>query len=816
MNRPSRLLPLLALTLAAFSIAAAGRPLAPRPLVPTPYATLPPVSAYAGGRFLTVWREAMGTIGTPLMGAFSDASGQKISPRSFALDIPPVHDGVSYRLLGMGDSFTLFWRIEGSGVTNMVDVDLEGRVTNRRTVALPDYIDSAFAWNGTHFLAVMQSPGFYTAAVALFDRAGRIVVPPAPVPGRTETFDIVVAGERFIAVTSSAQSVIAQEVTAAGVTEATIIDYGPGSPYVGYSVRRAVATPLDNGDVLVVWAATILDKGLLKAAVVRPDGTRPAQSTLFTNGLVDIAPLEVLRTGDEYLVAFVSGGAVYRVRLDASAAPLGDPEVVLQTNGQPARHAAASPGTILIPYAEGGFPIVRTVAIGADGQTRTDDLLSIGYARQLQPILGTGSGNVFAAWTELANGVATLCGTTVDADGEPREPVRIAQSELAATETAFNGIHHLVLHHDATKLMATRVTADGMVAALPLVLTEGLDDGGTEAAVVWTGDRWIVVWTDHRYLLSVTISASGVMSNMRTLDVHAPLPPGESRLVKRPVLAFDGSRVLLTWWEFVGGCLILCVSEEPPKIYATRLTRTGAPSDLQPVDLELPGTPKLSVATSGSEFLVVAGSKLRVLDGGSQLRVMVARDLMDWPALSDVTWDGTSYVVALRYSAVQSYLRVLRLDRAANDAAVRRGTTTLPPDEPAAPSIATPFAGNALIGVQEGTPADGASATVYLERDLAPLPAPPGTPRNVHVRRLSSTELEVAWDPPAEGEPDSYIVELTFDFWQTRVHVPGGTRQVRVTWYYGDPVVRVRAFNVAGPSGPAPEGSGKTKRRAVR
>lgn len=808
------------LCLASLSLAAAGRPLAPRTIAPTANFVFNPVTAFAGGRFLTIWRESMGFLGDPIMGAFSDANGARLSERSFPLGIPPVNDAFSYDLVSTGDAFTLFW-VDDDRRTFMADVDLEGHVTNHRIAGIPWSINTRIAWNGTHFLAVTQTNGRPTGVVTMFDRDGRAVLPPVAFPGEAFYFDIAVVDGRFVMLRSDFDAVVAHTVTPQGLGERMRTNAPTG---VTYRPSRIVATPAANGDLLVLWGTEIGQQGELRSAILRADGSRTAE-VVVTGGAAGIVPLEVLRTGNGYLVAYTEAGRLLRVLLDAAGARAGEPELVQQPFVSNLS-AAAGGDTILVPFNTTAAALgpIATLAITA-GNKPQPEIVSAGYSRQLQPVLAEGGDNLLATWTEIAGDATFVRATSVSDEGEPGEPVHVADGVLATAETPWNNAgsfmedsHHLVVYQDDNHLLATRVTDSGTVTP-PIVIAEVA--ASAEAAVVWVDSRWVVVWTDGSVLRSLTVSRDGVASATRLLEVHAPLPEGWLRFVRSPRLAYDGGDVLLVWREVhrdpdddlppVGG-------GQPTRTWAIQLTKTGLPPTGPPLELELDG-PSLSVASSGFDFAVVAGQHARILKGDGPLRVTASRELFPWPAVSDVTWDRNHYDVALRYFGANTdwYLAVIPFDGNGNVTGTGRVTSTLPPDFEVAPSIARAGFG-ALIGVQEGTIDDGFDATVYREQDFAFMPSPPSPPRNVHVRQLSSTEFEVSWDAPAGGDPGSYIVEQFLNgTWTVVARVAGNVRRANVITNGSAPIVRVRAFNAAGPSEPAEHGgSGRSRRRAVR
>jgi hypothetical protein len=805
---------LLLLSLTSLSLGAAGRELAQPLPAPTSYVTIAPQVAFAGGRFLTVWREDMGYLGSPVMGTFSDASGRSRSARAFPLALPVITNPHSMRLIASGESFTLFWLDNVQG-TLMAHLDLQGRVTSIHTVALPGHFLGAYAWNGTHFLAIVQRNATYEAVGTIFDREGRVVRGAIDIPFFTYAFDITVANGEFVAVTSGWDGIHVQTITTDAVQKHKTIERTSGPTSGTYRVTQGVLTPNGNGDVLVVWAGGGNERDELKSITFRHDGTLSEPSVLATRPGV-IMPLEVTRTRAGYLAAYTNTNGepveLWTVRMDPSGARAAEP-LKAPTPLVLGASAAANNSTILVVSPKPADPIgILATAIEEDGQARAPEVLSIGWSRQTQPILSAGGGRVLAAWSESDGD-----GYTVRvADTAVSSSAIVANGVLAARELSWNGTHHLVVHHDNTRILATRITPDGGVFDQPLVLGN-LGPGSSQppASVVWTGDYWLVVWTDGERLRVVDVSRGGFASVPRKLDVHPPLLEGWSRYIGLPALGFDGAHALLVWHE----------SQQPPcsffppcgggetKTFATLLTRDGAQAG-NTVELELQSFAPVSIASSGRELFVLSGTRAVVLDGDpSVLRVAATRDLFDWNASSDVTWDGRDYVVAMRYLGAQWHLSLRRFDALLNDVTAPRGTPTLTPDLFEPPSVAAPFSGDALAGVQEGTIETGVRATVYREAELPLLPAPPAPPPNVRVRQTNTLRYEVTWDPSPSGDVELYLVEVQTPggTWIEAARVGAGVRSVEVAW----PTVRVRAFNAGGSSATiSPVYPGK--RRSVR
>ncbi|HYK03377.1 MAG TPA: fibronectin type III domain-containing protein [Thermoanaerobaculia bacterium] len=781
-----RTLLLLLFSLTTLSAGAAGRELAPREVASTPYAKAEAHTAFAGGRFLTVWQEDMGYLGRQVMGAFSDANGRRVSPRSFPLALPEMRDYWSMQLVAMGDSFALFRGNAELGAV-MIEIDLAGKVTAVRTVELPHPVPAKFAWNGEYFLA-LQSPSYSYAEAALLDRDGKIVRAGIPLPQAANQFDVVVMGREFAVVTNGPPGLFLQLISENGAGRRRTIADWYGTSEGPYRPQDAVVTLTPSGRLLIVWSAGTYVRQHLRAVTF----TNDAEGTLSPVRLLaenagSIVPLGVLSTGGEAMVAF---SALEGYRNELRTVRFATPEEA----------AAPSSGTSQVLL----FPSITTerhvvsVAIGVDGQRRAPELLSLGFSRQSQPILGAGGGNVLATWTESAD---TVRSALVTPDGEPLPAAPVAHGTIAARELAWSGAYQLGVQRDGRKLTAMRITADGRaVDKEPIVLAEMVPPALYPASVVWTGEQWVVVWTAGSRLRVARVSAAGIPSAARSLPLPLAPPDSTRREVQPPLVAFDGEHVLVLWTEISMAPCELAAPPCPftdPRRFALLLTPDGSPTD--DVPFELPIGFGTSIASSGSEFLILDGTRATVLvKGRNRLRIAAMRELFNYPATSDVTWDGRDYVVALRYTGANWYLALKRLDRNLQDVGETRGTRTLAPDQFEQPSVAAPFAGEALIGLQEGTPADGVRAVVYREADLAPLPPRPDAPRNVRLRQLGTDRYEVTWEPSAGAE--QYRIEAlgSDGEWHWIAGTDAGTHHATVRW----PNLRVSAFNAGGASEP--------------
>ena len=273
------------------------------------------------------------------------------------------------------------------------------------------------------------------------------------------------------------------------------------------------------------------------------------------------------------------------------------------------------------------------------------------------------------------------------------------------------------------------------------------------------------------------------------------------RATTDPALSFNGSTLLLVWNETeVSHCNFFppCSANTLPGV-ATQLTLDG---QLLSPRLAVPRALDYTIATSGTDFFILGGTTATVIDANAS-RILASRPIFHWSASGDVTWDGSSYAVALRYLGAVWHVSVTHFDRELNVVGTPRGTATLPPDVYPAPSIAS-----GIIGVQEGDAVNGARAVAYLESELPPLPAPPPAPLNVQAAPIGNGRYAITWDEAAGAELYRVFVYGLAEGVVIEIRDVPATAERRVIGSTG--AVRVIAFNAGGTSEPPP------RRRATR
>lgn len=805
-----RLLLLLSLSLSLF---AAGRDLGPRAIAPTAYMTqLPSVAANANGRFLTVWVESMGVLGTHIKGAFSDASGRRISATAFTV-VPNVQTQW-LRVAASGNSFAVFWF--DNGTARMATLDAEGRATNVRALPIPVNSWTEVAGNGSHFLMVTKVAAFQTQAIFL-DHDGSIVRREDVDPFATE-FRVLPQGNTFVVVLSNPRLSIYRITATDGITTAHQVE-GTVPPGTMSRPLDVVAARTENG-TLVVWSYGVFGPSTsdLHSVLMRDDGSL-TNVHIVTRQLGILTPHALMRDGSGALLAFThqtdahAVATIRTMRLDANGAMTGS-----ETDGPDIRTqpGAATNGNVILLAGSSGvqfIPRVSAVVIGTDGTPRDPEMLSLAFARQHQPILGSGNNRFLAMWSEHEGDAAYLRSTLLDRDGTPSQRPTAAASFLATRDLAFNGSEYLAVHRSGDKLLVTRIDANGAaIDAQPIVLEAPHSSTiwwEKPIAVAWTGAHWMVLWPNEHQIMVSFVSSNGVATTPRALGIEQqrpPLPDGQYRRMTDVAVAYDGARALLVWNEQQYEiCYFPICGDLGTFTFATHLSADGAVLE---TPIELPSADRPSVATSGREFVVVSGTKATVVRN-NRLAIITTGTLPGIHGTSDVAFDGRDYLVAVRYQVANWYLRVHRID--AELRGTVEGIQTLAPDRFDPPSIAALPSREVLIAIQEGTPETGARATVYREDELHALPAPPKPPANVRITREGLLYV-YTWDAPDDPVEQYFIEEVTPEgiVWRAG---PAGPDVRQVKSPYRD--VRIRARNAGGESAPAPEEPIPSRRRAV-
>jgi hypothetical protein len=790
------------LLLASLNALAAGRELAPPPVIAADPVTSRTCVAEAGGRFLTVWFESRGSlVDTALMGILTDGRGARIGP-PFFIGAFKTWSSQAFDLVGTGDSFAVFQTSE-NGITRIIDIGLDGRVLRTRTLNLGPHVALRAAWDGTRFLAVMTRIETNTRlhSAALLSREGEVLKSGVPIQGTEIVREVVATPTRFLVLTADTRTFTAHDVTADGNVREMRIGKG--------GAQSVTAAALANGDVLIAWSS--LSTWCTLRVSRWSNGMVSTEQTPYS-GKDRVVPLRILRGAGRHLVAFVEREDKEHVLSTLFVGDDGTARSGVTKSGvsvvDDAFDAAASGTGLFVGYLsprrnEGVFG----VAVEPNGTVLAPTVLTLYPAGQHPPLLAAGGGSVLAAWTETTGSGTRIRAATLDTTLLPESDREVLPNgTLTGTDLPWNGSEYLALAQTPAGLVATRLAADGSPSAVPPAL---LWPDPEHVAVVWAGDRWVVVWSVGPWIWLATVTGNGAVSEPREFRLNSPpAPPTWSKAIRGLSLAFDGTHLHLTWiearplagWGPVG-----------TDVFTTRISAEGTLLDESAAAIPVGWLPQsVSSAANGDTLLVLVDELGRTtVSAIGKSRAVSTRTLFDWQAQSDIAWDGREFVAALRARGERWYISVFRLMRDGSPAAAPRGTMTLGAQDSGRVSVAaTPM--EAVLGLQETTPEGGPRAVVYSDREMPRLPDPPPPPRNVRLVHSAAGGYDVVWDDTAER----YLVEQRAA--DGSVRVVALTSEPRLGYARG--YVRIRAFDAGVPSASSDwiYSEEQPRRRAVR
>lgn len=809
----------------------AGTDIEARPPAVAPYTTAYQVVAFSGDRFLTVWRSEMREAGSHLLGALSDRNGHLISDVAFPIGM--FNQATWIELVAVDRGWAVFWaNTYSEAVTYMATVDENGTVTARRRLSLPRHEGATVAWNGRHFLVAMQHPAFptRTASAVLLDREGNTFGSAIALdPAASNTLAVVAAGEMFVVILPTERGMVAQyRITSDGDVVVHRFEQRGGA-------NSLVAMHIGGGDVLAVrrLAGT---QNVLESAIFSADGTRTpvrrltltSSETLWLAGVTgDGSSRSAFRLWLRGWSSREQRPITWTVPLDP-ARDVVDPDVTTLTDAVGANPRVATSGNVVVITGSERISEsrtdIRTTAFTANDTLLHSEVVSRLPARQFEPRIG-GAGAFLAAWTASLPSGSSLRAAQLDPSGAPAGVAAIADDAvLGSEELGWNGVGYLLVWWRGRSLLATRITASGQsLDPTPIsVASVSSDHGGrAKAAVTWAGDRWLVAWISDYKMHIAAVTPSGIAAPPRELAFPVPIPNDWRRAPGPLTLAFDGRKVLIAWYEFQtsSSCAFPCLPFA--ETYAALLDPSGAPLGTSVLHIRSDAA-HISVASSGREFLVLTEGRtdatVTIIHASeSVLTTATTRELFAFPGpvRGDVAWDGSEYVVAVRYSAFisdsrypfPSYVALRRLNAAGVEVGVPRARTIDLLDSVAAPGVAAPsVAGGpsgAVIVLHEARPGDSARVAAYGERELPLLPAVPAAPAVVSAWRLDNTALELTWEAAAGA--DGYIIEtaLSADHFARNAVLPGNLRTATVSTFGTNLPVRVRAFNAGGLGAPS-------------
>jgi hypothetical protein len=633
---------LVAILILLIACSAAATELEPRTIGPTAGNVSFVSSAYAGGKFLTVWRQLfMPSVG--IWGAFSDASGKPLGS-SFA--IVPSTNAQYLNLFPNGDGFVLVWD-DANRSSQLCHIDSDGHVTGQTTIGPPG-LTRAFA---TRDRIVVRS--------MIVDFEGR------PIAKMAESTSIIAAGRNSFFGVSGVSDLRLTRYSADGqflqqwvlMSEACKTLYG-----CWYVVA---ARELDSGSILTVLANS--DRRI-EMLILAPDGTvSPPNAITMTLPVLWRASIQQSGTRLWLFLAGGQGGGATRVEateLDANGDPLAPVTTVVDT---------LAGMTEVLTFTEGaGLVFAATSPTTADRQVQTfafrslapvaPEIISTTASIQGEAQIASNGSGFMAVWKDT-NGARSsrTHWAAVDASGHRTGPVFEGDGAVIRKSLVSNGLDYLVLLVTSNQLIARRLAYDGSMLG-DTVITNSYQSsfGKADAAAVATSNGYVIVWPSGGSISSAVLTANGVAAPARILAPSVPSPPPEwvAHWVS-PVLASDGSAVLLTasYEEYKVTVFDGGPTETRQIAYAMLLTGDGVSATGSETPLDAAFLAPTAAASSGSEFLVTGRELALVTREGTRLHVTYPmRNIFN----GDVIWSGSAYVVARSVQGAAVATRVSR------------------------------------------------------------------------------------------------------------------------------------------------------------
>jgi len=804
---------LLALGVLPFSAGAAGHDVSAVRYTSTGVVSRPVRTAGNGNRFLTIW--SLDQAPRPTR-AYSSVTETANGPSSLPFALPGVA-GMPDAILPWGSGFISLWgNDDGFDIVTFLANGGVQRVSHVQRFAWP----YRFATNGRQLLVVdkYETSNSSTVYASLYEPDGRLLSR-TPLPSNFPTnFDVARAGNTYVVVTGGLYGdVHFFRLDDAGTIIAEKELQGVPPPY---AMRQpVVAIAGDAEHAIVAWTPTETSAAYTASISSNNDVAVLQQlpiKSAYTAG-ISIVPIP---SGD--LILWTDNNAVSGVRTNATGQLIDDRAIPI-ASGYLESAAAGGDQFAVITTPPDGSSAPRSMTVGtvsAQGvRTFSSPLVMPAAARQERPVVASDGVDYVSAWLEhdgdsVIAKVGRVSRAGVPLDGPGITLPAPTKSVLNVSIARGAGGDALVVVTAAEGTWAFRWSRSvGLIDTAPIRLDYGTYSG---SALAWNGVSYLVVWADA---YSGGLAGRFVGSDGTTgakFDIPMTLFKDERIYASYPAIAWDGRQFLIsipTAYEMP--CSSLCLAPVPEEIRLVRLSAGGSPLDKTPYRLLKAFSTR--VATSGSEFLVLAGNN----DGFSAFVVHASQSglsvsepvLPTVPSLVfDVTWDGSYYDVP--WQGAGDWLRLWRLDRSGS--LTQKLFTPVSPSSfsstlSRAPSVTANDAGEVAITISEDAPPSNLPrARIYFGAELESVQPVLTAPTNAVSHPLSPPYAIVTWDGNAPG----FIIEKFYppSSWFESQLLPGDVHQATVYAYVGD-TIRIRAY---GPDGSTPDGAITTIRNEPR
>lgn len=822
----SRCVPALFLLLFPLPLFAAGHEISTVRYAPSDSYSGSPSLASNGNRFLMLW-----PMDGHIYGALSDPASDTQPP---AFPAVPFASASPLQVTPAGSGYLAIWNRYGVP-PSLGTLNSEGVLEHVTQLDVSTLSSPRMAFNGSHVLIVDQPPTSTSTPnptnVSLYDLGGALVRRfPLPVFG---AYAVTAAGNDFAVVTAGQSGINEWRVANDGTILSTLqIEPPPANDR--QSAYHVDVAP-KNGRIAIAWAQ--LRTGTLAGALIQPNGTI-TKMALVDGGLPQVSGLAVLPVDIGFVVTWnvdpssADSPTLFALRLDQDGSLLDARPVSL---GNAFFGAVASSGRAI----ELAFlkptpapPSTLIVTVDANGFSPRATTTAVTAVHQSLPVV-TGNGSGFTtAWLEHSEGFRGIVAGRTDQESKPLDGsgITVGLNAYSAPVIAHGPSQSLVAWSTSDSVVAARLSPSGEVLdPTPIPIAKML---ANSIAAAWNGNRYFVVWPDGTSLVGAFVGPDGVATTPRWLGNQTT----DGTFGTGLDMAWDGKQFVLVFGESVrsqvvlsysGGVCVDCTT--PDHVRVMRVSATGDAIDVIPV--RIPGVHlRAHVASSGTESLIA-------LDSASDTSTMIVGEQFGYLSLgpefplfhwflnigSDVTWNGSTYVVGWRYTAPSpadsGWFGAGTVSRSGVPLQSFVTPGAGPPDAFASlvvPSVATNDSGEIGFVISEiASPSYVARARLYLMSEMASMPAPPPAPRNVISDFGGGTTL-IQWQ--SDGA-NGFFLESSFDFGKSwyPFAVTGDVRSTTVPSTKPGDLIRVSAFGPGGLSAGTITSIGSPqKRRAER
>ena len=207
---------------------------------------------------------------------------------------------------------------------------------------------------------------------------------------------------------------------------------------------------------------------------------------------------------------------------------------------------------------------IYSTRVTADGRVLDPDGRRVEYQdttwTQTEPAAAAGDSGFFLVWNSSRSIGTIVQGGRFGADGRPLDslPIDFTSDTLFDWHPAIasNGRDYLVVwcgeqpNGTGQDLYGARVSGAGILLDTMSFLICRTAAGLSQPAVAFTGDRYLVVWTDQRGRFD--IYAARVLRDGTVLDPNGFPVAADAPDNRDPAVATDGSRFMVVWSRMAG------------------------------------------------------------------------------------------------------------------------------------------------------------------------------------------------------------------------------------------------------------------------